>query len=234
MRKRSAAAIIGPGRIAKAPTAVDLLDAEALHHAVLDHLAAAAAALFGRLEDHHRRAVEVARGGQVLGRAHQHGGVPVMAAGVHLARHLGAPGQIGLLLDRQGVHVGTQAHDLAGCVGLALDDGDHAGAPDPGYHLVAAELAQLGGHHLGRAHGVEQQLRVLVKVAAPLGHFGGEGGDLRVNGHLSLTQKRADGPAKPRRHVRESANNSGQSRPRVNAARRACAMSGARFNGPDR
>ncbi len=65
--------------------AVDLLDAEAVHHAVLDHLAAAAAAFLGGLEDHHGGAVEVAGLGQVLGRAQQHGGVAVMAAGVHHA-----------------------------------------------------------------------------------------------------------------------------------------------------
>ena len=62
---RSAAASSGPGRIANCADrearhvvhAVDLLDAEPLHHAVLDHLAAAAAALLGGLEDHHRGAV---------------------------------------------------------------------------------------------------------------------------------------------------------------------------------
>ncbi len=32
--------------------AIDFGDAEALHHAVLDHEIAAAAAFFGRLEDH--------------------------------------------------------------------------------------------------------------------------------------------------------------------------------------
>ena len=48
--------------------AVDLLDAEAVHHAVLDHLAAAAAALLGRLEDHHRGAGEVARLGEIFAR----------------------------------------------------------------------------------------------------------------------------------------------------------------------
>ena len=65
--------------------AVDLLDAEALHQPVVDHLPAAAAALLGRLEDHHRGAVEVAGLGEVLRGAEQHRGVAVVAAGVHLA-----------------------------------------------------------------------------------------------------------------------------------------------------
>jgi hypothetical protein len=46
-----------------------------------------AAALLGRLEDHDRGAGEVARLGEVARAPEQHRGVPVMAAGVHLARH---------------------------------------------------------------------------------------------------------------------------------------------------
>ena len=95
MVMRSAAAISGPGRMANSPTgrpgiivhAVDFLDAEAVHQAVLDHGLAAGAALLGRLEDHHRGAGEVARLGEVARGAEQHGGVAVVAAGVHLAGH---------------------------------------------------------------------------------------------------------------------------------------------------
>ena len=70
--------------------AVDLLDAEAVHQAVVDHRLAAAAAFLGGLEDHHRGAVEIARLGQVVGGAEQHRGVAVVAAGVHLAGRLEA------------------------------------------------------------------------------------------------------------------------------------------------
>ena len=93
MWKSSEAARKEPARIAKSPSrgaghvvhAVDLLDAEALHQPVVDHLAAAAAAFLGRLEDHHRGAVEVAGLGEVLRGAEQHRGVAVVAAGVHRA-----------------------------------------------------------------------------------------------------------------------------------------------------
>ncbi len=92
--------------------AVDLLDAEAVHQAVLDHGLAAGAAFLGRLEDHDGGAGEVARLGEVARRAEQHGGVPVMAAGVHLAGHGRLVGQVVRLLDRQRVHVGAQSDHL--------------------------------------------------------------------------------------------------------------------------
>jgi hypothetical protein len=147
--------------------AIDLLHAEALHHAVLDHLTPAAAAFFGRLEDQDGRSVEVAGLGQVAGCAQQHGCVSVMAAGMHLARHGGAIGQVGLLLDGQGIHVGPQANNLAGTLTLALDDGHHAGLADAGHDLVAAERLQLLGHDLRGAVNIEQQFGIAMKIAAP-------------------------------------------------------------------
>ena len=62
-----------------------LVDGEPLHHAVLHHLVAAAAAFFRRLEDHRHGAGEIAGLGKVFRGAEQHGRVAVMAAGVHLA-----------------------------------------------------------------------------------------------------------------------------------------------------
>ena len=92
--------------------AVDFLDAEPRHQAVLDHGLAAGAALLGRLENHHRGAGEIAGLGKIFGGAEQHRGVAVMAAGVHLSRHRRLVGQPGLLLDRQRIHVGAHADDL--------------------------------------------------------------------------------------------------------------------------
>ncbi len=45
--------------------AVDFADAEAVHHAVIDHGLAAGAALLGRLKNDHRAAVEIARLGEI-------------------------------------------------------------------------------------------------------------------------------------------------------------------------
>ena len=87
---------------------------EALEQAVFDHAQRAApAAFFGRLEDQVQRAGEVARPGQVARRAQQHGGVAVVAAGVHHAGVAAGVGQAGGLVDGQRVHVGAQARCCA-------------------------------------------------------------------------------------------------------------------------
>src|SRR5215475_7039375 len=68
---------------------------------------AAGTAFFGGLKDDDGGAVEVARLAQVFGGAQQHGGVPIVAAGMHFARCLGGVGKSGGLGHRQRVHVGT-------------------------------------------------------------------------------------------------------------------------------
>ena len=65
--------------------AEDRLHRELLEQAVLDHLARAAAAFLGGLEDQVDGAVVVAVLGEVLGGGEQHRGVAVVAARVHLA-----------------------------------------------------------------------------------------------------------------------------------------------------
>jgi len=118
--------------------------------------------------------------------------VGVVAAGVHdrqgpalpLGRGLGGERQSGLLLDRQGVHVGAQGYDLAGLA--ALQHPDHAGAA----HALAdleAQGAQFLGHQGRRADLLVPQLGMFVDVAPPGhglgldglgggGHLGGRGG----------------------------------------------------------
>ena len=63
----------------------DRVAGEFLEQPVLDHLARAAAAFLGRLEDEVHGALEVALLAQHLGGAQQHRGVAVMAAGMHAA-----------------------------------------------------------------------------------------------------------------------------------------------------
>ena len=182
MVMRSAAAISGPGRSANSPSgkpgiivhAVDLLDAETVHQAVLHHGPASAAALLRRLEDHDRGAGEIAGLGEVARGAQQHRGMAVVTAGMHLARHGGTVGNVVRLLDRQRVHVGAQPdHPSDARPSAAADHADHAGAADPGHHLVAAEALELVGHHRRGAVHVVEKLRMGVDVAPP-------GGDLAV------------------------------------------------------
>jgi hypothetical protein len=68
-------------------------------------------------------------GGQELGRAEEHGGVPVVAAGVHHAGVLGSEGKSRLLGDRERVDVGTKGDP--GPAALARDFGEDARATDP-------------------------------------------------------------------------------------------------------
>ena len=164
-----------------------LLDAETIHHAVLDHFVAAAAALFGRLEDHGDRAREIARLGKIFGRTQQHGGVAVMAAGVHLAWGLRGVGLAGGLGDRQRVHVGAQADGGAAAL-AAANDADDAGLADAGHHLVAAEFLQLLGDEGRGLEHVEIQLRLLVDVTTPAGDLFLQFGGAVQNGHRSQTR----------------------------------------------
>ena len=194
----SVEAMIGPLRMRELPGrqagivvhAVDLLDAEAVHHPVLDHGEAAGAALLRRLEDHHRRAGEVARLGEILRGAEQHGGVAVMAAGVHLAGHRRLVGKLARLLQRQGVHVGAQPDHLARAVAGAADDTDHAGAPDPRHHLVAAEPFELLGDRRGGAVDVVEQLGMGMDVAPPGSDLGMEVGNTIDDRHLTAPMAR--------------------------------------------
>jgi hypothetical protein len=93
--------------------AVDLADGEAGEQPVVDHRLGAGPALLRRLEDEHGGAGEGAGLGEVARGAEQHGGVAVMAAGVHLAGRLRGIGGAGLFQNGQRVHVGAQADERA-------------------------------------------------------------------------------------------------------------------------
>src|SRR6185503_15218048 len=69
----------------------------------------------GGLEDELDPALEfAAHFAQRGGHAERDHGVYVVAAGVHLSRHLGCEGEPGLLMDRQRVHVGADADGASG------------------------------------------------------------------------------------------------------------------------
>jgi hypothetical protein len=91
--------------------AIDFLNAEPLDQSVLDHGERAGGALLRRLENDDRGAGKVTRLGEISGGAQQHRGVPVMAAGMHLAGNGRLVRQARFLLERQRVHVSAQPND---------------------------------------------------------------------------------------------------------------------------
>ena len=80
-----------------------------LKQAVFHHLARAAQAFLGRLKNQVQGSVKCCAACQVFCRSQQHGGVAVVAAGVHQAGVAAGVGQPGCLVDGQRIHIGAQA-----------------------------------------------------------------------------------------------------------------------------
>ena len=143
--------------------AVDGVDREAGEEPLLDHRLAAALALLGRLEDHVHRPGEVRLFGEAAGGAEQHGRVPVVAAGVHLAGNGRAIVAAGRLLDVERVEVGAQA-DRPLARAIALDRADDAGLGDP-FGDLDPPAAQRVGDELRRAGLLEAGFGMAMDVA---------------------------------------------------------------------
>ena len=139
--------------------------------AILDHHIGAAFRLLGRLKNEMDAAVKFQTTpvfGQVARRAEQHGGMPVMTAGVHLAGVPGAMRKLVVFLQRQGVHVGAQA-DGTPTAALAQD------ADDPGFGQATMDFEAIGGkltrHDVGCPCLLEGQFGVGVDITAQGGYF---------------------------------------------------------------
>ena len=165
--------------------AVNRVRREALEQAILHHGASAALVLLRRLEDEINRAVEIARLGEVFRRAQQHGRVPVMAAGMHLAGIAGPVFETVRLLDVERVHVGPDG-DGALAVALSAQHGDDARLRDARVHGVHAEFLQLVRDEGGGAQLLERRFRIHVELAPPCGHFLVELGYAVDDGHCLL------------------------------------------------
>ena len=136
--------------------------------AVFHHLFGAAQAFFSRLKNQVNGAGKRGFLGDVFGRSQQHGGVSVVAAGVHDAGVAAGVRQARGFVDRQGVHVGADADAFAACAFLEL--AHHAGAPQSACHVVTPSR-QLLGHQVAGAVLLVAHLRVLVDVAAHRDEF---------------------------------------------------------------
>ena len=166
--ERPAAEHEGAGRKAGVVVqAEDRVAGKAFEQPVGNHAlrATVAARLFGRLEHQVHGAGEIAASGEMPCRAEQHRRVAVMPAGMHGASVPARVRQAGLFDDRQGVHVGAQAH--AARAVAALQAAHHAVAADVARDLVAP-FGKVAGDQLGRGRFLERQLGMLVQVAADL------------------------------------------------------------------
>ncbi|MCY1407004.1 hypothetical protein D9M68_505190 [compost metagenome] len=148
---------------------------EQAEHALVEHAPGAGTAVtfLGGLEEQMQGAAPAAFAGQFAGRRQEHGGMPVMAAGVHLAGNAAAPGTATAFLDGQGVQLGAQAEGRP----LAVAQGsDHGGAGQIQVQLVAP-LAQVLDHLAAGGELLEAQLGLGVYGAAQFDHGRRDGGD---------------------------------------------------------
>jgi len=123
----------------------------------------------GRRENENGDTIEIGMSGQMPRRTEQHGGVAVVAAGVHPPRMLRMVRELIEFGERQGIHVGAQAdHFLRGA---GAQHADHAGPGDATLHFQPVAL-QFARHEVGGAVFVEGQFRVGVDVAALRRQFG--------------------------------------------------------------
>ena len=165
-----------------------------LHHELGPALHAGQRAFLGGLKDELDGAGQVGfHLAQHLGRAHEHGHVGVVAAGVHHAHGLaqvggfyfGGEGQVVVFGEGQAVHVGAQGHHGAGLA--AAQNAHHAGAGHAGLHLQA-QLFEVRGNDAGGAGFLVAQLGVLVNVAPPGNDFGfflgGQLGNAGIEGRV--------------------------------------------------
>jgi hypothetical protein len=81
-----------------------------LEQPLLDHALGPADVFFSRLKNQVHRAVKILHLGQVTRRTEQHGGVPIMATGVHLAGGARGIGQVAGFMNGQRIHVSTDTH----------------------------------------------------------------------------------------------------------------------------
>ena len=195
-------------QIGRVVQAIDLVAGKTLKQPVGQHGARAAEPFFRRLKDEDRCAVEIARLGEVTRRAEQDRRVPVVTAAVETIGDGRSPRQIGLLLHRQRVHVGSQA-DAARAAATALEHADDPGSADAAMDLDAP-LRQFVGDDAGGAAFLEAYFRMGVEVAADGGQFVGESVDAGDCRHESFSlapevieePASGDGTSDPHCHAR--------------------------------
>ena len=145
---------------------------KALKQPLFNHQPRAAGVFFGGLKDQVQRARKTPVFGQVLCRHQQHGGVAVVAAGVHHAAVHTGPGVASGFMNGQRVHVSAQAQPLV--ARAPAQAAHHAGAGQATVHFITPGRQPLG--HQGRgALLVQAELRMAVQVAPQCRELGRPG-----------------------------------------------------------
>ncbi|RMS49193.1 hypothetical protein ALP66_03815 [Pseudomonas amygdali pv. photiniae] len=142
---------------------VDRFHRKALEQTVFDHPLRAAEVFLGRLKDKMHCASKPAGFRQVPGGGQQNCRMAIVSAGMHAALMGRLVHAVAQLLNRQSVHVGTNADGRA----VAIAQGaDHASTAQTAVHLNAEATQQIS--HLVRGFQLlKPQLRRSVDRAAP-------------------------------------------------------------------
>ncbi len=136
---------------------IDPIAGKPVEQPVLDHRARAALAFLGGLEHEIDRARKIPGFRQCLRRTQQHRDMAIMPATMKAARRRTRPGQTGLFIEGQRIHIGAQPHASRAvplmCTGA--QHADHARAADPLGHIQPGIAQHLrdprGGAEFGKA-----------------------------------------------------------------------------------
>ena len=165
---------------------IDLRNAERVEDALLDHDPPAADRFLGRLEDQRHTALEIAGFGQISRRTQQYRRMTVVAAGMGNPRSLAGVGNARRFMDRQCIHIGTQAD--GGSCALSFDDRNDTAGCDTFVDFRNAEFAQLADHEGGGLMALQAQLRMRVEMLPPGRHIRGKVSDPIDDGHGSTVR----------------------------------------------
>ena len=159
-----------------------------LEQSILDHHRRAAFRLLGRLENEIDGTVKInafQMFSHITCGTEQDGAVAVMAAGVHLPRLPRAMWKFVFFMQRQGVHVGTQADGA--CAAALAQNADNTGSGQPAMNFNPVS-DQLPSHDVGGSRFLEGQLGVGVDIVTDGNEIGKEGNIKKFHGIDSATE----------------------------------------------
>ena len=157
------------------------IDRKLIEQTLFDHYPRTAIGFLSGLEDEHHRAIEIrfvvcTTCRQVLRRAKQHGGMAVVAAGMHAAIVAGAMRKQVLFAHRQRIHVGAQTN--AARAVAAFEDANHTGSRQTAMYRNPLCFKKSGNAVAGALF-LKRQFRMRMQVVAQGHQFIAAGKNLR-------------------------------------------------------